>query len=144
MKTSRSYWDTSAIVPLCCQQDASAELRRLKRRWPHAAVWWGATVEARSALARLSREGELPVRGLQQAVARLEVLRSSWLEVLPSDKVRSLAEALPDRHGLRSLDSFQLAAALVWCREKPRGRRFVCCDEPLAEAAAKVGFDVSP
>jgi hypothetical protein len=45
---------------------------------------------------------------------------------------------------LRALDSFQLAAALVWCKEMPRGRQFVCCDVRLAEAATKAGFDVLP
>lgn len=144
MKISRTFWDTSALLPLCCHQDASAELRRLKRERPHVAVWWGVTVEARSALARLEREGKLSPRGMQQATARLEVLRSSWLEVLPTDTVRSLAESLPDQYGLRALDSLQLASALVWCREHPRGRVFVCCDEPLSRAAAKRGFAVSP
>jgi predicted nucleic acid-binding protein len=144
MKTNRAFWDTSAIVPLCCHQKTSGELRRLKRRWPDTAVWWGLTVEARSALARLSRERKLSARGLHQAVARLDVLRSSWLEVLPTERVRGLAEALPDQLRLRALDSLQLAAALVWCREHPRKRLFVCCDQPLAEAAARTGFDVSP
>lgn len=144
MKTSRSFWDTSAIVPLCLHQEASAELRRLKRSRPLVAAWWGVTVEARSALARLSREGELSAPGLQQATARLAALRSSWLEVLPSDRLRNLAETLPDRFGLRALDSLQLAAALIWCRERPRGRGFVCSDQPLSEAAAGAGFQVLP
>jgi len=38
------------------------------------------------------------------------------------------------------LDSFQLAAALVWCQEKPRRRPFVTADERLAKAAEKAGF----
>jgi hypothetical protein len=33
MKTSRAFWDTSAIVPLCFQQDASHQLSsRVSRR----------------------------------------------------------------------------------------------------------------
>ena len=144
MKTSRTFWDTSATVPLCCRQGASSELRRLRRQQPLVVVWWGITLEARSALVRLAREGKLSERGLPQAVARLEAQRPSWLEVLPSDKVRSLAEALPEQYGLRALDSFQLAAALIWCRERPRGRLFVCCDLVLAEASTKAGFDVVP
>ena len=38
----------------------------------------------------------------------------------------------------------KLAAALVWCKEQPRGRLFVCCDARLVEAATKAGFDVLP
>lgn len=83
-------------------------------------------------------------RGLQQATARLEAQRQSWVEVLPSDRVRELAETLPEQYGLRALDSFQLAAALVWSKEQPRGRLFVCCDVRLTEAATKAGFDVMP
>jgi hypothetical protein len=86
----------------------------------------------------------MTARGLRQAVARLEVQREAWVEVLPSGRVREIAEGLPEQYGLRALDSFQLAAALVWCREQPRGRLFVCCDVRLADAATKAGFDVLP
>ena len=144
MKTSRAFWDTSAIVPLCFQQDASHRLRQLRQRRPNVAVWWGMMVEARSAMARLVNEGNLSMTGLQHAVARLEAQRSSWLEVTPSDKVRNLAAEMPERYGLRALDSFQLAAALVWCRERPRGRLFVCCDVVLVNAAVGAGFDIYP
>jgi predicted nucleic acid-binding protein len=143
-KVERAFWDTSAIVPLCCHQDALQEVRRIARRIKRVAVWWGTTVEARSAFSRLVRDGKMTARGLTQTVARLEVQRASWIEVLPSNHLREIAEALPEQHGLRALDSFQLAAALVWCKEQPRGRLFVCCDVRLAEAATKAGFDVLP
>jgi hypothetical protein len=101
-------------------------------------------VESRSALTRLLREGKLSANGLQQAIARLDAQSQSWLEVLPSDKVKNLAVSMPEQYNLRALDSFQLAAALVWCRERPRGRLFVCCDVVLTEAAIKAGFDIFP
>jgi hypothetical protein len=109
-------------MPLCFQQDASHQLRQLRQRRPNVAVWWGMMVE----------------------VARLEAQRSSWLEVAPSDKVRNLAAEIPEQYGLRALDSFQLAAALVWCRERPRGRLFVCCDTVLVNAALEAGFEIYP
>ncbi|HZT57896.1 MAG TPA: type II toxin-antitoxin system VapC family toxin [Pyrinomonadaceae bacterium] len=143
-KIERAFWDTSAIVPLCCQQDTSQEMRRIARRIKRVAAWWGTTVEARSAFSLLVRDGQMTAKGLQQAVARLEVHRASWVEVLPGDRVREIAEGLPEQYGLRALDSFQLAAALAWCKEQPRGRLFVCCDARLAEAATKAGFDVLP
>src|SRR5947209_15447634 len=114
--------------------------RRIKR----VAAWWGTTVEARSAFSRLVRDGQMTAKGLQQAVARLEVHRASWVEVLPGDRLREIAEGLPEQYGLRALDSFQLAAALAWCKERPRRRVFVCLDERLSEAAAKAGFDIAP
>jgi predicted nucleic acid-binding protein len=143
-KVERAFWDTSAIVPLCCHQDVSQEIRRIARRIRRVAAWWGTTVEAQSAFARLVRDGKMTVRGLKQAVARLDVQRTSWIEVLPSDRVREIAETLPEQYGLRALDSFQLAAALVWCKEQPRGRWFVCCDIRLAQAAERAGFAVLP
>lgn len=81
---------------------------------------------------------------LNQAIARLELQRAAWSEILPSERVRELAEELPGQYGLRALDSFQLAAALVWCKEHPRGRLFVCCDVRLSSVATQVGFVVLP
>lgn len=102
------------------------------------------TVEAQSAFSRLVREGKMTARGLKQATARLEVQHASWIEVLPSERVREIAETLPENYGLRALDSFQLAAALVWCKEQPRGRWSVCADTRLTEVAMKVGFNILP
>ncbi|HET9527343.1 MAG TPA: type II toxin-antitoxin system VapC family toxin, partial [Pyrinomonadaceae bacterium] len=138
------FWDTSAIVPLCCQQNLSQSMRKLWRETARVVVWWGTTVEVRSAISRLHSEGVITVKGRLQALARLELLRQEWYEITPSEKARSLAEDLPDVYSLRALDSFQLAAALVWCREKPRNRTFVCDDSRLAAAAQAVGFAVVP
>ena len=143
-KTNIGFWDTSAIVPLCCQQNLSQSVRKLWRETARVVVWWGTTVEVRSAISRLHREAVITVKGRQQALARLELLRQEWYEITPSAQARRLAEDLPDSYGLRALDSFQLAAALVWCREKPRNRTFVCDDARLAEAAEAVGFIVVP
>lgn len=119
-------------------------MRRVARKIKRFVTWWGTAVEAQSAFSRLVREGKMTARGLKQAVARLEVQRTSWIEVLPGDRVREIAETLPEQYSLRALDSFQLAAALVWCKEQPRGRLFMCCDVRLADAATKAGFDVLP
>ena len=43
---------------------------------------------------------------------------------------------------LRAADAFQLAAALVWCKERPNRRLFVSFDNALADAAEAEGFDV--
>ena len=148
MKTKRkaegAFWDASAVVPLCCQQNLSQSVRKRWRETARVTVWWGTTVEVRSAISRLHSEGILTVKGRRHALARLEVLRQEWREMMPGDKVRSLAEGLPDAHGLRALDSFQLAAALVWCSEKPKNRVFVCDDSKLSAAAQTVGFTVVP
>ena len=107
-------------------------------------VWWGTSVEARSAFARLVREGRLTDAQRAAAIRLLNQLRNSWDEILPSEQVRRLAEGLPDEYGVRGADALQVAAALVWCRERPRRRSFVCFDERLAKAASKMGFTVRP
>jgi hypothetical protein len=45
MKTESAFWDTSALVPLCCHQSATADARRLARRYGRMVVWWCARVE---------------------------------------------------------------------------------------------------
>ena len=136
-----AFWDASAIVPLCCSQTATNRSRKLLRDVGRI-VWWGTPIEARSAFARLVRDGSLTDAERVRAVTLLEQLRDSWDEIQPSETVRDVAEDLPDRHGVRAADAVQLAAALVWCRERPNRRPFICFDERLSRAAADVGFTV--
>jgi hypothetical protein len=139
-----AFWDASAIVPLCCSQAASAEGRRLRRELKRMVVWWGTPLEARSAFARLVRGGHMTPDERLVAVRLLGQLRSAWDEILPTEKLRSLAEDLPDAHQLRAADAAQLAAALVWCRERPKQRPLVCLDGRLRTAASELGFSVRP
>lgn len=139
-----AFWDTSAIVPLFCEQTATARVRPLQEEHPEMAVWWGTPVEIRSALARLAREGAFTLQALEEARTWLGDLRRAWKEVLPSDAVRDLAERLVEKHRLRALDAFQLAAAVTWCQERPRNRPFICVDARLAQAAEQAGFRVLP
>ncbi len=137
-----AFWDASAIVPLCVYQPATGTLGRLVRKHGRLVVWWGTTVEVRSALSRLARERAMRDEGHDRALARLAVLRRTWAEVLPTERVRSLAEEMPRQYDIRVGDAWQLAAAVVWCKERPRQRPFVCFDRRLAEVAARVGFAV--
>ena len=139
-----AFWDSSAVVPLCCSQPATAQGRRLHRELKRMIVWWGTPLEARSAFARLHRERQLSGDERLTSVRLLDQLRVTWDEILPTKKVQSLAEDLPDAHGVRAGDAAQLAAALVWCRERPKQRAFVCFDESLRAAAATIGFSVQP
>jgi len=137
-----AFWDASAIVPLCCSQSATKRVRKLLREVGRMVVWWGTPIETRSAFARLVRAGSLTDEERVRAVRLLEQLRQSWDEIQPSEQVRTVAEDLPDRYGVRAADAVQLAAALIWCRERPNRRPFICFDERLSRAAADVGFTV--
>src|SRR2546428_793571 len=142
MKTNASFWDSSALLLLCLNQAGTIRARGLSRQLPMKFVWWGTPVEVESALCRLHDKGGLDDAGFQQAQRTWQVMRKSLLEVAPRERVRELAEEAPAKYGLRALDSFQLAAALAWCRERPRNRAFVTFDDRLGEAARKAGFSV--
>ena len=115
--------------------------RRLLRQ--HApVVWWSAHVEAVGALSRLKRARVLSEEQYAEARRRLESLRISWREIQPTNLLRDLAETCLERHELRAADAFQLAAALVWCNEKPKNRAFLCRDLRLLEAARSEGFSI--
>ncbi len=139
-----AFWDSSAIVPLCCAQSWTAQGRRLCADLGRIVAWWETPVEARSAFARLVRDGNLTSVQRANAVKLLDQLRRSWDEILPTEAVRAIAQWLPDDYGLRAGDAWQLAAALVWCRERPRRRPFVCLDQRLTKAASDMGFTVHP
>jgi len=105
-------------------------------------VWWATAVEGRSALVRLQREGALSDSAFRVSCECFSTLFVSAKEILPSVNVRESAYLQLERLPLRAADALQLAAALVWCGERPRGRWFVCADRRLAAAAVAAGFDV--
>jgi predicted nucleic acid-binding protein len=145
MKSETAFWDASALVPLCCAQAGPTnQSRALLRQFPKPVVWWGTEVEVYSALVRLRQEGALAERELNASIKRWEQLEQITREVNPNPRVRRLAAGLPVLYQLRALDSFQLAAALVWCQERPRRRPFICFDDRLSSAADKVGFTIYP
>jgi predicted nucleic acid-binding protein len=141
MATDAAFWDTSAIVPLCVLQDATTAARREHRKYSAKTLWWGTQVEVRSSFARLIQNGDIERDGFQTAVKKWLALSQRARELPPSLHVLEIASELPDKHGVRALDAFQLAAALVWCKEKPKGRPFVCADRRLGDAASDAGFD---
>lgn len=137
-----AFWDTSALVPLCCFQPQSARARQAARTYSRQVVWWGTIIEAVSSLHRLTREGSLNPKESSQAFARLEYLRDRWNEVQPTEEVRDRAERLLRIHKLRAADALQLAAALVWCGNRPQGRALIGADGDLSQAAAAEGFAI--
>jgi predicted nucleic acid-binding protein len=137
-----AFWDSSAIVPLLCRQTETSIVRQHWRRLGRIIVWWGTPVEVQSALARLRRDGEITDKELDQAVKKLVMLRDSWSEIMPSARLREVAETLPRTNNVRAADAFQLAAALVWTNEHPRNKPFVCFDKLLIAAARARGFAV--
>ena len=143
MKTDFAFWDTSAIVPLCYHlPKTTAASRRLRKKYSKSAVWWGTEVEISSSLARLLREGTINGHGRILAFRHWRSFCAGARVIDATNRVLSIAVELPNRYGLRALDSFQLAAALEWCGERPRNRPFITADHRLGRAADDSGFDV--
>jgi predicted nucleic acid-binding protein len=141
MNKQPAFWDASALVPLCVHEIASHQAQSHLRQFLPV-VWWASRVEVHSAVARLHRLGKLKDLEKKGALSRLDVLSRGWREILPSDSLRDLATRLLDTYELRAADSLQLAAALVWCHEKPARRTFVSADQRLSKSAADAGFSV--
>jgi len=137
-----SFWDSSALVPLCINEPRSIQAGRLWKRFSEKNVWWETSVEIASALARLERETKITLAQRQKAEKRLATLEKIWREIQPAARVKVLARTFPALYGLKAADSLQLAAALVWCREKPKNRDFVSGDEKLIKVAETVGFTI--
>ncbi len=119
-------------------------MRRVAKTGEDMVVWWATRIECISAMARRRREGVLATEADRKARAILSVLSGEWSEVQSSEIVRERAERLLMIHPLRAADGLQLAAALVWAEESPKGLEVVCLDHNLREAALREGFTVLP
>jgi uncharacterized protein len=137
------FWDTSAVVPLLLDQEASGAVRPLFEADAEMAAWWGTPVECASAMARVRREGLISVEDEALTLDLLGVLRGAWIEILPSAELREESMRLLRVHPLKAADALQLAAALVWAGS-PRGVELVTLDERLALAARLEGLRVLP
>jgi len=135
-----AFWDANAVLRLCVHGQRSPHARELLKR-ANPTIWWATQVEVLGALARLHREGNLSREQFVASRAKLSTMLNSWHEVRPGAAVRECAIEQIDRFPLKAADALQLAAALVWCKHKPRGRWFVSNDVRLASAALSSGFE---
>lgn len=140
MPDSTAFFDTSAIVPLCVAQQSSQKARQVYRGFTRQVVAWTALIEASGAIYRAVRLGGLTELNAKRAFGRLAQFEKRWTEIIASDRVRHTAITMLSSYDLRAADAVQLASALVWCKDKPRNRSFVCFDQKLAIAARAVGF----
>ena len=137
-----SFWDSSAIAPLCVNESRSQLTRMTWRRFPEHYVWRETIVEIESSLARLTREGILTDALRPKAEKRLNSIENEWKIVEPNQRLVDLARTFPHQYGLKAMDSLQLATALVWCKEFPKNKNFVVADGKLLQAAEAAGFTI--
>jgi uncharacterized protein len=138
------FWDSSALLPLLIEEPHSGAIRNIIKEDDNIVVWWAASLECRSAFARLKREGMLSDSQEGELIELLEELSDAWSEIIPGENIRNIAARLIMTHPLRAADSLQLAAALVWSGTPVQKSEFVCLDIRLREAAHKERFGVLP
>ena len=143
MPIRAAFFDSSAIVPLCVAQPASGEARQAYRGFNRQIVAWATLIEATGAIYRAVRLRGLSELNARRALDRLAQLEKRWTEIVASDRVREIALDALRTYDLRAADAVQLASALVWCKQKPRNRSFVCFDQRLAAAGHAAGFDIT-
>lgn len=135
-----AYFDTSALVPLLVEEDASA---RASLMWDEADRTAGVRLiyaEAHAALAAARRSGRIEARGLRQAVAELELLYHQIDVVEVSDALVRRAGALAEEYALRGYDAVHLAGAETIVGEDSV---LVSGDRPLCRAAESLGIAVA-
>lgn len=103
-------------------------------------VWWATSIEISSALARIERENKITNQQRLNAENRLKMLEKVWFEILPNLRIKELAKTFPTQFNMKAADSLQLASALVWCNEKPKGKIFISGDGHLIKIAQNIGF----
>jgi len=134
------FWDSSALVPLLVGENLSELRQQQYDTDPWAVVWFGTLAEIESSLVRRQRDGQLPAGEEDAARKRLMEITAQWTEIAPTNEVRARAIRLLRVHSLRAADAFQLAAALIFCREQPQHLPFLTADQRLRTAASLEGF----
>jgi hypothetical protein len=126
------------------REPASGKIEPLLQRDPDVAFWWGAPLECGEALLAARRKERISAADLQNARTVIDHLRSRAFEVQPTDELRARALRILSVHELSAAGALELAAALIWCRERTQGAGFVSLQGALRLAAALEGFRVLP
>ena len=137
-----TFWDTSALLALALDDPRRSFALQTLEADDRMTVWWGASVEYISAIARRERDGSLTAAEVADSLDRMAALSQVWYEVQPSLQIRMSAHRLLRVHPLRAADSLQLAAAIAAADGDPAGVGFVCFDTRLAGAASREGFAI--
>jgi uncharacterized protein len=106
------YLDTSSLVKLYIQENESPEVERLMIEASLVCTSVIAYAEARSAMARLCREGSLTAEEHSAAKVDLDRDWPHYLAVDVTPEVWRTAGDLAEKHALRGFDSLHLASFL--------------------------------
>lgn len=135
------FLDTSALVKHYRSEPGSEQIDALFAESESTRMISELTiVEFASAFQRLNNNGEIDAVVMNHALERFTADTTDLIVVLEfrSDVIKLARESVL-RHGIRTLDALQLAAALNAKSESPV---FVSADEPLVQAARASGLAI--
>ena len=139
------YFDTSALLKLYVEEEGTAQVLPLVSTDDdnRLIILDITVVEARSAIRRREREGDIAGPDASAILTQIEEDRSSLFLIQPSgSEVIEEAGRLLDRHALRAYDALQLAGCLAARHGVPPPVTFVCADAHLCNAANLEGLSV--
>jgi predicted nucleic acid-binding protein len=130
------YLDTSSLVKLYLEEDGRQAVRSLVGLASVVATSVIAYPEARSAFARVRREGGLTDEELGRVKGDFERDWSSYLTLRVTDGIWRHAGELTEAHALRGFDSLHLASYLALATlDLTQKVEFSAFDQRLNEAA---------
>ena len=139
------YLDTSTLIKRYIDEEGTERILELTEDTAavQVIILDITPLEARSALRRRQREGDISEADASGILNQIETDVSSSFLVQPSTSaVIEDGARLIDRHALRAYDALQLAGCLVTREQVPGPLTFVCADVRLCAAATQEGLAV--
>ena len=142
---TRCFLDTSVLVKLYHQEDGTDYLLNLYKGQSPLIISQLSMVELRSAIFRKLRERELDKITLGAVLSRFDQDCEDRYDILPVvsvvyEQAGKLLGKCAGNHGLRALDSIQLATFIVYCDKEHDS--LICADRILAGVAENEGIDL--
>ncbi|MFH1872309.1 MAG: type II toxin-antitoxin system VapC family toxin [Pseudomonadota bacterium] len=134
------FCDTSALVKLYIQEEASDEMQALARSASAIAVCRIAWAEIMAALSRRARENPTDAEAIETVRTRLRADWPRYAIVEITQPLMELAGEYADTFALRGYDSVQLAAARNVQQAAGEELHFACFDARLQKAARMLGM----
>jgi predicted nucleic acid-binding protein len=129
------YLDTSSLIKLYVEEVGSSDVRDLVSDADIVATSLVAYPEARAALARLRRSGDLSARDFVRAKRTFEDEWSAFLALEVTTAISHEAGTLAEQYALRGFDALHLASfAAVARRAGAAATRFSSFDDHLNQA----------
>ncbi len=134
------YLDTSSLVKLYVEEEASAVVEGLVGSAEATGTSVIAYAEARAAFARRFRENAFSSKDYKWLRSRFESDWKNFLSIHVTREIVRMAGDLAEKHGLRGFDAVHLASALTLREKLDSPVTFSCYDRRLQNASQSEKF----